>query len=132
MIDEMYAHASEAHPQECCGVIGGSEGVAQTLYRLHNVAGNPLNSYNAAPEDLFAAQRKMRENRESLVAIYHSHPKSRAPLPSQTDVRLAFYPQAVHFILGGHDPEPAPAAFRLFERENRWERVDYKVIEVDD
>ncbi|HEY5839130.1 MAG TPA: M67 family metallopeptidase, partial [Pyrinomonadaceae bacterium] len=73
-LETIIAHAREASPHECCGLIGGLiEGQAQTIYRSRNVASDPLTSYEAAPEDLFAAQRAMRERGEQLLAIYHSH-----------------------------------------------------------
>ncbi len=56
--------------------------------------------YEAAPEELFAAQRVMRERGEELLGIYHSHPRSPKPVPSETDVRLAYYPSAIYFIIG--------------------------------
>jgi [CysO sulfur-carrier protein]-S-L-cysteine hydrolase len=127
--DEIIAHAREASPQECCGLIGGtSDGSAQTVYRARNIASDALVTYEAAPEDLFAAQRRMREGGEQLMAIYHSHPRSSDPRPSQTDVRLAYYPSAVYFIVGLGESEPCVRAFRINEREG-WESIEYKVIE---
>lgn len=128
-IDQIIAHAREASPHECCGLIGGvTEGKAQTIYRARNVASDPLTSYEAAPEDLFAAQRAMRERGEQLLAIYHSHPRSADPQPSATDVRLAYYPSAVYLIVGLGDPEARLRAFRIDEREGRWALVDFQIL----
>ena len=125
--EAIIAHAREAAPEECCGLIGGLvEGKAQTIYRASNVANDPLTSYEAAPEDLFAAQRAMRERGEQLLAIYHSHPRSAEPQPSATDVRLAYYPTAVYLIVGLGGPEPCLRAFRIDEREGQWARVEYQ------
>jgi proteasome lid subunit RPN8/RPN11 len=122
-IEEIVDHAREAAPHECCGLIGGNEARTQTVYPLRNVAPDPLVTYEAAPEELFAAQRAMREGGEQLLAIYHSHPRSNDPQPSETDVRLAYYPSAVYFIVGLGDKEPCLRAFRISEREGRWERA---------
>jgi len=66
-VEAMIAHARETAPQECCGLIGGvSELKAITLYRLRNVTPRPESAYEAAPEDLFAAQRQMRERGEEF------------------------------------------------------------------
>ena len=127
--DQIIAHARETVPQECCGLIGGlKEGKAQTIYRARNIANDPLTAYEAAPEDLFAAQRAMRESGEQLLAIYHSHPRSKDPQPSPTDVRLAYYPSAVYLIVGLGAREPSLRAFHIDEREGRWAPVDYQIV----
>ena len=128
-IAAIIAHARESAPQECCGLIGGSsEGRAQTIYRARNVATDPLVTYEAAAEDLFAAQRAMREHGEQLLAIYHSHPRATDPEPSPTDVRLAYYPSAVYLIAGLGNDEPCLRAFRIDERTGSWQSIDYEVI----
>ena len=127
-VKELYAHAQQAAPQECCGLIGGEASSAKTVYRLPNVASDPLVAYEAAPEELFAAQREMRARDEELLAIYHSHPRSAEPAPSETDVRLAFYPAATYFIIGLGQPRPVMRAFRIIEPEQRWEQVEYEVL----
>jgi [CysO sulfur-carrier protein]-S-L-cysteine hydrolase len=125
----MFAHAREAAPEECCGLLGGRVDEARSVYRLRNVARTPSVAYEAAPEDLFDAQRRMRERWESLVAIYHSHPRSEEPAPSASDVRLAFYPSAVYFIIGFDAAgEGVLRAFRISEREGRWERAQVEVV----
>jgi proteasome lid subunit RPN8/RPN11 len=127
--DQILADARHADPAECCGLIGGTEdGSAKSIYSLRNVAANKIVSYEAAPEDLFAAQRQMRERGEELLAIYHSHPRSADPAPSESDVRLAYYPQAVYFIVGLAGSQPAFRAFRISEREERWEEVEYAIV----
>jgi proteasome lid subunit RPN8/RPN11 len=128
---EIVSHAREQSPQECCGLIGGAnDGQARTVYRLRNVASAPFVTYEAAPEDLFAAQRSMRERGEELLAIYHSHPRAVVPEPSATDVRLAYYPSAVYFIVGLGGAQPDLRAFRISEREGLWEPANYEVVEA--
>jgi [CysO sulfur-carrier protein]-S-L-cysteine hydrolase len=123
------AHASETAPSECCGLIGGIGNKATTIYQLRNITPNPELAYEAAPEDLFSAQRNMRERGETLLAIYHSHPRSNDPSPSATDVRLAYYPTATYLIVGlaGHDP--VVKAFTISEREQRWQQVEYVIMD---
>src|SRR6185295_5628144 len=131
-LNEIVAHAREARPHECCGLIGGDlDGPTRTIYRMRNVASDALVTYEAAPEDLFAAQRAMRERGEQLLAIYHSHPRAKDPEPSATDVRLAYYPSAVYLIVGLGADEPCVRAFRISEREGRWERVEYQLLDDD-
>lgn len=103
--------------------------VVQSVYRLRNTASNSLVAYEAAPEDLFAAQRRMRERREQLLGIYHSHPRACDPVPSKTDVRMAYYPSAIYFIVGRCGDHSVLRAFRLFESEERWEEAEYCVVD---
>jgi [CysO sulfur-carrier protein]-S-L-cysteine hydrolase len=129
LIGEVCAHAREASPRECCGLLGGRAGVARSVYRLTNVAADAVSAYEGEPRELFAAQRLMRERGEELLAIYHSHPRAADPTPSERDVRSAYYPQAIHLIVGLAAPRPVVRAFRLFESERRWEGVEYEVCE---
>ena len=131
LAEAMFAHARGCAPEECCGLLGGLEGTssARSAYPLRNVARDRRVAYEAAPEELFDAQRLMRARGESLLAVYHSHPRSADPAPSAADVRLAFYPSAIYFIIG-FDPAGAPVlrAFRISEREGSWERVRVGVV----
>ena len=129
-LDAMIAHARETAPAECCGLIGGtSETQASSLYRLRNVTPNPELGYEAAPEDLFAAQREMRERGEVLLAIYHSHPRSSDPSPSETDVKQAYYPSATYLIIGLGGVDAVIKAFSISEREQRWKQVEYEITD---
>jgi proteasome lid subunit RPN8/RPN11 len=129
-VDEVLAHARAVTPAECCGLIGGADdGGASSIYRLRNISPDAFVSYEAAPEELFAAQRQMRERGEQLLAIYHSHPRSAEPAPSETDVRLAYYPSAVYLIIGLGGAAPVLRAFRISEHEQRWEEVEYRIAD---
>jgi len=123
----MFARARAASPEECCGLLGGREGRAASAYPLRNVSPRPEVAYEAAPEELFDAQRRMRERGETLVAVYHSHPRSAEPRPSATDVRLAFYPSAIYLIIGFGEAGCVLRGFRISEREGRWESAAVEV-----
>lgn len=126
LVEEMFAHARECAPEECCGLLGGEGERAASVYPLRNVAPRPEVAYEAAPEELFEAQRRMRARGETLVGVYHSHPRSTEPVPSRTDVRLAFYPEAFYFIIGFEaGGEGVLRAFRISEREGSWEPVPF-------
>jgi proteasome lid subunit RPN8/RPN11 len=128
--DAIVSHALESSPDECCGLIGGTgDSKATTIYRLRNVTPKPQLGYEAAPEDLFAAQRHMREHGETLLAIYHSHPRSADPSPSETDVRLAYYPSATYLIVGLGGEQPVVKAFKIVEQEQRWHQVEYGITD---
>ncbi|MEK6300740.1 MAG: M67 family metallopeptidase [Acidobacteriota bacterium] len=95
---EIETHALEAQPSECCGLLSGGNGVITDLHPLPNEADRPEVRFFATPEGLFAAMRRIREANQSLLGIYHSHPRT-AAYPSASDVEMAFYPEAVYFII---------------------------------
>lgn len=104
LIDEMVAHAREDLPDECCGMVGGADGTATSVYRARNQFASPLR-FGVHPEDLFRiTQREMPARGEDLVAIYHSHTKS-AAYPSQTDLNEAqnSWPDAIWIIVSLED-----------------------------
>jgi len=103
MVEEMIAHAREEAPNECCGMIGGADGSATTVYRSLNAEASPLR-YSLDASDQFRIMQEMEKRGEELVGIYHSHTGS-AAYPSQTDVNLAAYPDAVYVIVSLEDPQ---------------------------
>jgi [CysO sulfur-carrier protein]-S-L-cysteine hydrolase len=125
ILEEIERHAHTALPLECCGLLGGRDFKATSCHPLRNRAARPESEFFAAPEDLFTAMRELREAGEELVAIYHSHPRGPAR-PSETDVRLAYYPSAVHIIVVPRQP----AVFRAFTINNALVRA-VELEEVD-
>lgn len=115
LLDEIHEQTAAEAPHECCGLLGGARQedtyLARSRYPLRNRATRPEAQFFAAPEDLFPAMRRMRERGEDLVAIYHSHPRGPAR-PSETDLALAFYPEAF-LIIVTLLPIPSLRAFRL-------------------
>lgn len=127
-IDEIFAHARASLPNECCGLLGGRDNFVNSIYKSKNIAADPLVEYEAAPQDLFRAQKMMRERGETLVGIYHSHPRQSEPVPSETDVRRAFYEQAVYFIVGFQNEKAVLRAFRIYEAERRWALAQFEIL----
>jgi proteasome lid subunit RPN8/RPN11 len=97
LVDEIVAHAREDLPNECCGMVGGADGEARTVYRAANAEASPLR-YSIDAKEQFRLMRAIEGAGEELTAIYHSHTKSPA-YPSQTDVNLAGWPDAVYLIV---------------------------------
>jgi proteasome lid subunit RPN8/RPN11 len=84
-------------------MVGGRDGTAATLYRAANAEASPFR-YSIDAAEQFRLMREIEEAGEELVGIYHSHTKSDA-YPSQTDVNLAGWPDAVYLIVSLVDPE---------------------------
>lgn len=97
IINEMLAHAKEGYPYEVCGLMAGKDGAVTRVFKMTNIDESSI-SYMMDPSEQFKALKDMRTGGLELMAIYHSHPTSPA-YPSQTDVRLAFYPEASYIIV---------------------------------
>jgi [CysO sulfur-carrier protein]-S-L-cysteine hydrolase len=113
--EELLEHAREVAPNECCGLIGGEDGVAKTVYRARNAEASPLR-YNLDPQDQFRIMTEMEERGEELAAIYHSHTASPA-YPSRTDINLAAYPDALYLIVSLAEGEKDLRGFRIVDGE---------------
>ena len=103
LIDEMVGHAREEAPNECCGMLGGGDGRAAVVHRARNAEQSPLR-YSIDAREQFELMRKIEDSGQELVGIYHSHTGS-AAYPSQTDVNLAAWPDAVYVIVSLEDPD---------------------------
>ncbi|HEY7121377.1 MAG TPA: M67 family metallopeptidase [Solirubrobacterales bacterium] len=114
--EEMLQHAREEAPNECCGILGGKDGEATSAYRATNAEQSPLR-YTLDPNDLFRITfREIPEREEEMLAIYHSHTASPA-YPSQTDINLATYPDAVYLIVSLAEDEEPLRGFRIDDGE---------------
>ncbi|HWK17121.1 MAG TPA: M67 family metallopeptidase [Solirubrobacteraceae bacterium] len=111
LYDEMVAHARADAPNECCGMVASRDGDAVTVYRAENAAASPLR-YEIDGAEQYRIQMAIDEADLDLGAIYHSHTRS-APYPSQTDINLAFYPDALYVIVGLADGDAEVRGFRI-------------------
>jgi proteasome lid subunit RPN8/RPN11 len=102
IVDELLAHAREEAPNEACGLVGGADGEARTLYRARNAEASPLR-YNLDPKDQFRIMSEIEDRGEELAAIYHSHTASPA-YPSQTDINLALMDRRENGEVVGQEP----------------------------
>lgn len=109
------AQAQEEAPNECCGLLLGRQGRVERVIRGTNIDHSPV-TYNMDPQELFRVHREMEEEGLDLIAIYHSHPRTRA-YPSSTDIAKATYPDSFYMIvsLGDHGAAPEVRAFRIAE-----------------
>jgi proteasome lid subunit RPN8/RPN11 len=107
------AHAREAAPVECCGILIGRDGSIDEAARAKNLAGSP-NRFLLDPKDHIEVRRTARGRGLDVIGFYHSHPHSPA-WPSPTDIAEAAYPDAVQLIVS---LEGTAAVARLFRLES--------------
>jgi proteasome lid subunit RPN8/RPN11 len=111
LYDEMVEHARAEAPNECCGMVATSNGEAVKVYPAVNAAASPLR-YEIDGAEQYRIQMAIDDAGHDLGAIYHSHTRSK-PYPSQTDINLAFYPEALYVIVGLAGEEPEVRAFEI-------------------
>ena len=122
LLDEMVAHARADAPNECCGMVASRDGEAIEVYRAGNAAASPLR-YEIDGAEQYRIQMEIEDSGLDLGAIYHSHTRTE-PYPSQTDVNLAFYPDALYVIVGLGSDAPTVRAFTIRDGEVREARLE--------
>ena len=115
LLDEIVEHARAEAPNECCGMIATQDGVAVAVHRARNAAASPLR-YEMDGMEQYKIQTEIEDGGYELGAIYHSHTRS-DPEPSQTDINLAFYPDALYVIVGVAGEEADVRAWRIVDRQ---------------
>ncbi len=109
---EIVAHAQRGYPEEVCGLVSGRDGAPLGVHPGRNISPTPRVAYELDHETL-ALQIGFEEQGLELAAIYHSHPHG-PETPSETDVRMAFYPDAIYIIVSLAWPQaPVVRAFRM-------------------
>ena len=109
--EQMLEHALSDPDIEVCGLIGGIDNRATTIYPVNNIAEDPAHNFLMDPEPQIAVMKLLREKHESLWGIYHSHPDKRA-IPSERDLQLAAYPGVNYFIVSVIDDLPELNAYK--------------------
>ncbi len=110
--DDIVAHARDAAPAECCGLLVGAGDTIVEAVRTRNLAANPAR-FQIHPEDHINARRTARHRGLEVLGFYHSHPRSGAT-PSATDLAEASYPGHLYLIVS---VLAEPADVRLYQFE---------------
>ncbi|MDQ2051105.1 desampylase [Natronolimnohabitans sp. A-GB9] len=101
--DEILERARDGHPEEICGVFGGTydaEGRSRvrSQYPAENVAERLRTRYRIDPEEQLAIFERLEDRGEEIVGFYHSHPQG-PPRPSETDAARATWPDRSYLIV---------------------------------
>jgi proteasome lid subunit RPN8/RPN11 len=118
--DRIVDQARSEHPNEACGLLAGNDGAATRIFEMTNAERSPV-IYRIDPKEQLRVFNEIDEHGLQLVGIYHSHTRSPA-YPSDTDVRQAYYPEAVYLIVSLADTDPVLRGYRI---------SDGKVSEVE-
>jgi proteasome lid subunit RPN8/RPN11 len=113
---DMVDHALADSPAECCGMVATKDDRAVKVYRAVNVHPSPPLAYSIDGREQYRIQTEIDDADLDLGIIYHSHTRS-DPYPSQTDINLAFYPDALYVIIGVAKAQPEVRAFRIVDSQ---------------
>ena len=112
--DDLVEHGLAAFPNEACGVLAGKEGRPVKFFPMTNQDASPV-SYRLDPKEQLRVFDEIEDEGWELVAIFHTHTHSEA-YPSETDLRQAFYPEAVYLVMSLLDrSNPVLRGFRMDE-----------------
>ncbi len=101
IFQQIIAQAKALAPIEVCGILAGSNGKVEKLYKMTN-AENRKDHFMMEPREQFATVKDIRSAGFEMLAIYHSHPETPAR-PSAEDIRLALTPNVVYVIISLQD-----------------------------
>ena len=121
---EIVEQALREFPNEACGVIAGEAGVPVKVFPMRNADASPV-TYRLDGKEQLKIFDELDERGWDLWAIYHSHTHSEA-YPSETDRRLAFYPEARYLLVSLEDREE-PEIRSFFIREGEVEEEELKI-----
>lgn len=111
--DALVEHSWSDFPYEVCGLLGIESDGTIHHYVIQNDE-RSMTYYVMNPKSLLKAMREIEDNEWDL-AIYHSHTHTQA-FPSETDIRLAAYPNATYLIVTLQDRDhPDIRAFRIVD-----------------
>jgi len=122
----MLEHVRREPTLECCGLLAGREGVITHVLPAVNVAADPAKGYEIDPREIVRLMREFRERQLEFLGIYHSHPNGKNE-PSARDIDLAYYSEAIYFIVSPLADAPRPVrAFSI--RDGRVMELEIEVL----
>lgn len=131
-LKQIYAHAKETYPYECCGFLLGSfeaGGWVRQVRRATNQNQERTDRFVISGEEFAEAQFAADEAGLEIIGIYHSHPDW-PPIPSQTDMESAW--EEVYYLIASiHEGRPLNTnVWRLADDGPR--RFEWVALEIVD
>jgi proteasome lid subunit RPN8/RPN11 len=120
-LSAILAHAREAAPRECCGVLIADGTVIIEAIASPNLSPDP-NQFLLDPVVHIHARRRARTLGLAVAGFYHSHPRSAAS-PSPADLAGASYPDLLYLIVGLGAGPPDVGLFELVDGNFR--RIEF-------
>jgi proteasome lid subunit RPN8/RPN11 len=113
---KMVEHGLREFPNEACGLLAGTERVAARFFPMRNIEASPA-TYRLDSQELLGVMNEIDDDGQELIGIFHTHTHSEA-YPSETDTKLAFYPDATYLVMSLSDRDrPDLRGFRIVDGE---------------
>jgi proteasome lid subunit RPN8/RPN11 len=105
-LKQIYAHAEETYPYECCGFLIGAfaDELVRQVRRATNLNTERNDRFEISGEEYSQAQFAADEAGLDIIGVYHSHPDW-PPIPSQTDMESA-WEDVSYLIVSVHEGRP--------------------------
>ncbi|MDM8529552.1 M67 family metallopeptidase [Anaerolineales bacterium HSG25] len=131
-LKQIYTHAAEIYPHECCGFLLGQfadGGFVREVRRATNQNQDRTDRFVISPEEFAKVQMSADDAELEIIGIYHSHPDW-PPIPSQTDMESA-WEEVFYLITSVHEKMPLNTnAWRLADEGIR--RFEFVPLEIVD
>lgn len=113
---QIVEHARRETPREVCGVIAGNGNRAVKIIPVQNVDKHPTVRFTMDPHALSHILPALADEQLQLLGFYHSHPNAN-PIPSQSDIKEASYPDVLTVIVSLKQAQPHIAAWKILHTE---------------
>ncbi len=134
-LKQIYAHAKETYPAECCGFLVGvfaDGGTVRQVQPAANQNTTRTDRFVIAPEEFARVQFAADDAGLEIIGIYHSHPDWPA-IPSQTDMDNA-WDEVYYLIASVHEGMPLNTAiWRLAgSGPRRFEAIPLEILDENE
>jgi proteasome lid subunit RPN8/RPN11 len=117
--------ASRAYPNECCGLIEGTDTAggwrALAIHEATNIADDKARRFLIDPQVQFDLMRRLRESDARIIGCFHSHPDGN-PAPSAAD-RAEAYEDGFLYLIAGGSPDVFTLNAYLFTASGGFSRI---------
>jgi proteasome lid subunit RPN8/RPN11 len=131
-LKQIYAHAKETYPYECCGFLLGvfdEGGLVRQVKRAANQNKERTDRFIIDPLEFAQTQTVADDAGLDIIGVYHSHPDW-PPIPSQTDIESA-WEEVYYLIVSVHEGRPFNTnVWRLADEGPR--RFEWVALEIVD
>ena len=101
IVDQMFRHANQEKPNECCGVIIKKKEGEFELHTVKNIEQSPFR-YNMDAQEFYTIYQEAEKNNWDMWGFYHSHTHTEA-YPSETDRKLAAWTDSYYLVVSLQD-----------------------------